>query len=197
MKASFRVSGLAFTKFLIAFEDPQILPASMFEMKVHALRNSTHYMSMENPLTWDYVSMFISQAISSPSYSFTGDSKQPVKLIKTGSSAFKNRIPSSTTPNTQPTKNKKSQSGSGSSSRDKKESEKSGDKNSGDEGVKTPEVVPETMAERFAREKRRRDEMERQSREHLFEDGGESQGETESDEDAEEIGEEEEEMIEL
>lgn len=155
----------------LSFEDPENLPASTFEIKVHALRNSTHYMSMVNPLTWDYVSTFMSQAISSPSYSFLGDAKNPIKLIKTGSSAFKNR--SATSPNSQPTaKKSKSQSQSQSSgSTDKKSTNSKNTGSTAKDNTKVPEeVVQETVAERFAREMRRRDEMERQSKEHLFED---------------------------
>ena len=185
----------------LSFEDPESLPASTFEIKVHALRNTTHYMSMVNPLTWDYVSTFISQAISSPSYSFSGDSKIPIKMIKTGSSAFKNRSAPTTSPNSQPTaKQSKSQSQSGSSTNKKSPGGKSSESGNKDETLKTTEPVQETVAERFAREMRRRDEMERQSKEHLFENG-EGDGSTESvaEEEAEEIedDEEDENVIEL
>ena len=183
----------------LSFEDPESLPASAFEIKVHALRNTTHYMSMVNPLTWDYVSTFISQAVSSPSYSFSGDSKIPIKMIKTGSSAFKNRSAPTTSPNSQPTaKQSKSQSQSGGSKNKKSPGGKSTDSGDKDETLKAAEPVQETVAERFAREMRRRDEMERQSKEHLFENG-DSSSESVAEEEAEEVedDEEDENVIEL
>ena len=66
--------------------------------------------------------------------------------------------------------------------------------------MKTTEPVQETVAERFAREMRRRDEMERQSKEHLFENGdGDGSTESVAEEEAEEIedDEEDENVIEL
>ena len=85
--------------------------------QVHALRNATHYLSMVNPVTWDYATTFMSQAISSPSYrcalltsarkrrpltharthahptplSFSGEADSPIKLVKPGVSPFKSR----------------------------------------------------------------------------------------------------------
>ena len=158
----------------LSFEDPETLPGSMFALKMHALRNSTHYMSMVNPLTWDYVSTFMSQAISSPSYSYSGDTTSPIKLIKTGSSAFKNR----SAPKTPPTKSPSMKSSKLPKSSESKKSESS--------ETKKEQPPPETVAERFAREKRRRDEMERQSREHLFEDDDKQSSEDDADNEDEE-----------
>lgn len=186
-----KIATIDAVKKRLSFEDPQSLSADMFAMKVHALRNATHYMSMVNPLTWDYISTFMSQAISSPTYSYTGDYKSPVKVIKTGSSAFKSRnTPPVSAPTSQPSIRKQKQP-----SPDLEKKTSGGSKTGGEkkEGEKKEEV-PETVAERFAREKRRRDEMDRQSRESLFEDG-----DTQTEGDAEEVAEEEEEenIIEL
>ena len=60
-------------------EDAESLPDS-FAMKIHALRNGTHHMSMVNPVTWDYLSTFVSHAV--PLYDFDGDGAAPVKLKK-------------------------------------------------------------------------------------------------------------------
>ena len=189
-----KIATIDAVKKRLSFEDPETLPASMFEMKVHALRNGTHYMSMVNPMTWDYVTTFMSQAVSSPSYSFSGDPKTPIKLMKTGSSAFKNR----SAPPASSTGSKKSKAQS------EKTGAKSGggaggvgEKKSGDsrETVKTPEVVQETVAERFAREKKRRDEMDRQAKESLFEDGDDDSQSNEAEET--EGGDDDEEIVEL
>lgn len=192
-----KIATIDAVKKRLSFEDPEALPGNTFALKIHALRNSTHHMSMVNPLTWDYLSTFISQAISSPSYSYSGDVKSPIKLIKTGSSAFKSRSPptgsGSGSPSSLPTIRKSKLPKAPENS---KATEQSGDKNSGESAEVQP-PTPETLAERFAREKKRRDEMERQSREHLFEDG-DSEGEVEGG--ADEVGdddEEEESVIEL
>jgi hypothetical protein len=137
----------------LSFENPEAMSADMFDLKVHALRNGTHYMSMVNPPTWDYVSTFMSTASSSPSYSYTGDYKSPIKLMKTGSSAFKSRTASASTPNSQPTSKKNKQS-----------TEKKTAGTDSKPKVEETQQKVETVAEKFAREKRRRDEMERQSR---------------------------------
>lgn len=171
-----KIATIDAVKKRLSFEDPEALPGNSFALKIHALRNSTHHMSMVNPLTWDYLSTFMSQAISSPSYSYTGDAKSPIKLIKTGSSAFKSRTPPTGSPSSLPTirKSKLPKAPEGA-----KSTEKSGEKTSGESAEAQP-PAPETLAEQFAREKKRRDEMERQSREHLFEDGdGEGEGEVE------------------
>jgi hypothetical protein len=169
----------------LSFENPEAMSADMFDLKVHALRNGTHYMSMVNPPTWDYVSTFMSTASSSPSYSYTGDYKTPVKLIKIGSSAFKSRTAASSTPSSQPTSRKSKQS------TEKKTTT----------GSKTPveelQQKQETVAEKFAREKRRRDEMERQSREQLFENSDSQNSADNEDETEESADEDDENIIEL
>jgi hypothetical protein len=168
----------------LSFENPEAMSADMFDLKVHALRNGTHYMSMVNPPTWDYVSTFMSTASSSPSYSYTGDYKSPVKLIKTGSSAFKSRTAASSTPNSQPTSRKSKQS------TEKKTTTATGSKTP----VEEAQQKQETVAEKFAREKRRRDEMERQSREQLFENS-DSQNSADNEDETEESAEDDDENI--
>jgi hypothetical protein len=173
-----KIATIDAVKKRLSFEDPQILPASMFEMKVHALRNGTHYMSMVNPLTWDYVTTFMSQAQSTPSYSYSGDYRQPVKLIKTGSSAFKSRSASSGgSPSSQPTVKKSNVEKEKNVKADKADNTEKktqpAEKSTGEEAI--PQPVPETLAEKFAREKKRREEMEKQS--NLFEEDREEEEE--------------------
>jgi hypothetical protein len=54
----------------LSFEDPESMPADAFAIKVHAMRNGTHHISMVNPATWDYLSTFVSHAIGTPLYDF-------------------------------------------------------------------------------------------------------------------------------
>ncbi len=54
----------------LSFEDVEDMPYDQFGLKVHAVRNGTHYLSMVNPITWDYLNTFVSTAVSSPLYSY-------------------------------------------------------------------------------------------------------------------------------
>jgi hypothetical protein len=70
------------TKLRLSFEDLDTLPADHFAMKLHALRNGTHSMSMVHPATWDYLNTFVSQASISPLYDYTGEGQTPFQLMK-------------------------------------------------------------------------------------------------------------------
>jgi hypothetical protein len=70
-------------KLRLSFEDIDTLPADHFAMKLHALRNGTHFMSMVNPSTWDYLQTFVSVAVASPLYDYSGDGNFPFQLMKT------------------------------------------------------------------------------------------------------------------
>lgn len=175
----------------LSFEDTHSLPADMFSLKLHALRNATHYISMVTPTTWDYVSSFISQSVSFPTYSYSGDYKSNIKLLKTGSSDFKSR--SSNAPSNLPTVKKNKQSSPQSLLFPlNKESAITGSSREGGNNAKndlSPEIEQQqdTVAEKFSREKRRRDEMERQYREHLFEDENGQEIEDSNDEEEENV----------
>lgn len=54
----------------LSFEDVEEMPYDQFGLKVHAVRNGTHFLSMVNPITWDYLNTFVSNAVSSPLYNF-------------------------------------------------------------------------------------------------------------------------------
>lgn len=70
-------------KLRLSFENVEDLPVDHFALKIHALRNGTHFMSMENPLTWDYATTFMSHAVASPLYGFKEhDRKDIVRLVK-------------------------------------------------------------------------------------------------------------------
>lgn len=69
-------------KHRLSFEDADALPADHFAMKIHALRNGTHYMTMVNPTTWDYMNAFVSSALASPLYDFSGEGNAPLALMK-------------------------------------------------------------------------------------------------------------------
>ena len=76
----------------LSFEDAESMPADSFALKVHALRNGTHHMSMVNPVTWDYTSTFVGHAVGTPLYDFEGDASTPVGIKKLApSTSFRDR----------------------------------------------------------------------------------------------------------
>ena len=175
----------------LSFEDTEALPAENFAIKVHALRNGTHSLSMVNPVTRDNLHNFVAHALGVMLLSYDGEGTVPVQIVKTGaaSSAFKDRSARFTQPPT---------SGGGSKSK-RRGGKRDGDGDTADQGSsggsgadsgKAPE---ETEAERQARESRRREQMERQARERLFEET-EGEGEGGEDQDSDEG---EDELIEL
>lgn len=70
------------SKYRMTFEDPDGMPADYFALKVHALRNGTHYQSMVHPITWDYLNTFVSSAASAPLYDYQGEADRTVHLMK-------------------------------------------------------------------------------------------------------------------
>lgn len=94
-----RYVSLDANKRRLGFEDAESLPADSFAIKVHALRNGTHHMSMVNPVTWDYLSTFVSHAVGTPLYDFNGDGAAPIKLKKVvPATAFRDRSQPRQTP---------------------------------------------------------------------------------------------------
>ena len=55
-------------------QDMQYIDYQDFAMKVYAIRNQTHFMPMVNPITWDYLTTFVSHAIGTPLYDYTSAS---------------------------------------------------------------------------------------------------------------------------
>lgn len=79
-KVKFAVTDAS--KYRMTFEDPDGMPADYFALKVHALRNGTHYQSMVHPITWDYLNTFVSSAASAPLYDYQGEADRTVHLMK-------------------------------------------------------------------------------------------------------------------
>ena len=192
----------------LSFEDAKRLPASEFALKAHALRNGTHFMTMENPMTWDYLHTFVSHAVGTPLFDYE-DNEGPVGLVKTGAttSSFKDR---SKFQQQQYSRSQQDDSGAG-TGRSKQSRGAAGRKEGagpddsqgqgqgqgqGQEQGQAPTETPEEKAAREReKEARRREQMERQAKERLFEqhaEGGEGQGEGEGQEE-----EEEEDVVEL
>jgi hypothetical protein len=170
----------------LSFEDAAALPAQDFALKVHALRNGTHSLTMVNPVTWDYLNTFVSHAVGSPLFSYDGDGSEPITLVKTGAgptSSFKDRS----------AKFRQQQQGGGSSSGSNRRSRSSQTNTGDDSGSKTEAPPPpeETEAERVAREAareaRRREQMERQARESVFESVESAGGDGGSEEEEEDL----------
>jgi len=171
----------------LSFEDAAALPAQDFALKVHALRNGTHSLTMVNPVTWDYLNTFVSHAVGSPLFSYDGDGSEPITLVKTGAgptSSFKDRS----------AKFQQQQQGGGSSSGSKRRSRSSSQTNAGGDSGSKAEAPPppeETEAERVAREAareaRRREQMERQARESVFESVESAGGDGGSEEEEEDL----------
>ncbi|RYH11065.1 hypothetical protein EON65_38995, partial [archaeon] len=68
------------SKLRMSYENVEDTPHDAFPVRLHALRNNTHYMTMVHPVTWDYMNTFVSQAIASGLTDFQGDKRQLVKL---------------------------------------------------------------------------------------------------------------------
>ena len=75
-----------------SFENPHELTPDLFGLKAYALRNSTYYMNMINPVTSDYLNTFVSKAIGSPLRSFEGKSNETYSLLKVSSAVFKRKL---------------------------------------------------------------------------------------------------------
>lgn len=184
-------------KLRMTFEDIDGMPHDYFALKVHALRNGTHFQSMVHPITWDYLNTFVSSAVAAPLYDYQGDSDETVHLMKVKDLRAKKEREAKRRAAQEQAKEKKrskAENSQGSSSKTKKSGSKastqkrSKDPNSEErihkevnEGEK-PEVIinhddmanveDAALAEqnRRERERARREEMERQQREYLFTD---------------------------
>lgn len=193
-----KIATIDGSKVRLSMENSQDYPTDQFALRLHALRNGTHYLSMVNPPTWDYTNTFVAQAIGNPLYGY--NDAEGIRLIKSTTAerqkARKDKAsgkkqspkkdpPSTKKPDTMPNKD---DSSSGSSDRDSSSS--SSGSGSGESAA--PQEISE--AERVRRERLRRDEMERQEREHLF---GYGSGKDEEEETTEAVEDMEEDIIEL
>lgn len=114
--------------------------ADSFALRMHALRNGSHFLSMTSPATLDYMLSFAAQALGSPIEAY---SAAEVKLLKVSSSAFKDRTRSA------PVSSGSGSGGSGGSGRStRKTAQKSAQKSDGQQG----------SAQRSADEDRRGDQ---------------------------------------
>jgi hypothetical protein len=78
-----RFAALDATKKRLSFEETtEFVAADNFALKLHALRNGTHYITMVNPATWDYLTTFVGQAVGTPLYGYTGDGNVRTHLVK-------------------------------------------------------------------------------------------------------------------
>jgi len=178
----------------LSFEDAAALPAQDFALKVHALRNGTHSLTMVNPVTWDYLSTFVSHAAGTPLFSYDGDGSERISLVKTGAgptSSFKDRSAKFQ----QQQQQQQQQQGGGSSSGSKRRARSSSQTNTGEDSAGSKAEAPpppeETEAERLvreaAREARRREQMERQAKESVFESVESAGGDGGSEEEEEDL----------
>lgn len=165
----------------LSFENPEEISADMFGLKVHAIRNGTHYYSMVNPVTWDYLSTFVSHAVGTPLYEYSGDGNTPISLLKLSSPVF-----------TRKSSKKKVSSDSSKKSKattdDEEDEDDSEDEEKIEEQSKSYTSSSNTDdADIKERERIRRERMDRQSRERLFEDDDEPVTSYSTEEEDEEI----------
>lgn len=189
--AKVKIASVDGQKRRLSFEDYEELTPDLFSIRLHALRNGTHYLTMQYPPTSDYLSTFISQSSGLPLSEFTGDGSEVIKLIDPvkATAAKRNKEAQAAAAKNKkaaPKADSKSSTASTSSSGTKDSS--AGNKGSEDKEAEKPEL---TEAERVRKERQRREEMERQEREHVF-NGGEEVAVEEPDETVDE-----EEFIEL
>lgn len=130
----------------LSIEDIPSMPADNFAVKVHALRNGTHFLSMQNPPTRDYLDTFVSHALGAPLYEFNDYNGIPIKLIKTPI----------------PKKEKKPKAKKADKAKKEKESQADPEPEAGQ-----PEMTEE---ERIAKERKAREYMERQEKLHSIEE---------------------------
>eukprot|EP01032_Pedospumella_encystans_P009616 gene9616-11309_t len=163
-----RIAAVDAKKKRLSFEETgDYLPAEDFALKVHALRNRTHYLSMVNPVTWDYLDTFVSQTIGTPSYDFTGEVDTPVTLnkIKTAEEieALKAKIAARVAAR---------------AARTAASAAEAANAASGAAGGAAAETDPAALeAERVRKERLRREQMERQAQEHVFDEAEDAESE--------------------
>ena len=165
------------TKRRLSFEDVDAMPSNHFAMKLHAIRNGSHYMSMTNPSTFDYLSTFISHSLSAPISQYNHQDKYALITInKTQKSAFKNR--------NQNFDNHNNNNGNSKSKKSKNDND-----NTDKDNDTIEREIEEVKRRNREKERLRRERLEREAQENLYGDGSESSGSNDE--------EEEEEIIEL
>eukprot|EP01034_Spumella_vulgaris_P029480 gene29480-36542_t len=206
-----KIAAVDANKKRLSFEDASTSPAEDFGLKFHAVRNGTHYISMVNPVTWDYVNTFVSHALGAPLNGFTGEGDEPIRLEGPNSAALNaaaEEKAAKTRAKLQKKRNKRAkQQKAAYEAAAAAQAEKEGEEKVAPKTDATPAVnVDPTEVERQRREKERlrREEMDRLEKAHLFDeseggDEGEVDDQSEGDEGQGEDGgdEEEESLIEL
>jgi hypothetical protein len=196
-------------KLRLSFEDFNVLTTDTFGIKLYALRNGTHFLEMLNPPTWDYIDTFISHAVSVPISDYKKITNQKaITLVKPkaggGRSTYSKKAPkepkkkesvdADDQESGRRTKASKSSASSSTKSKSKakeesvQEEEQEDDEVDDQEEVQSPEKIKMEQAER---ERKIREQMDRQQREHLY-DSTESEEEMssstgEDDEDVESV----------
>lgn len=165
------------TKRRLSFEDIDAMPASNFAMKLHAVRNGTHYMSMTNPSTLDYLSTFISHSLSAPISHYNHQDKYALITInKTQKSAFKNRNQNYDSYNQQ--SNSKSKT---SNNNDNTNANTDKDKDT------MEKEIEEVKRRNREKERLRRERLEREAQENLYGDSSDDTNESNDNDEEEEI----------
>lgn len=163
------------SKLRLHYENVEEMPADAFALRLHALRNGTHYMSMVNPVTWDYLETFVSQALASSLGDYVTD-KQKVRIVapyakKAVKKPKKDKVPAEKTAETAEPK------------------EPAAKKEAAEEVRPDPaEVEAAARAEQAHRERLIREQMDRKEKEYLFETGTDD---VDAEEETEEEGDEE------
>eukprot|EP01036_Dinobryon_divergens_P033469 gene33469-43255_t len=197
-----KIASIDGTKRRLSFEDYEDLTPDIFSIQLHALRNGTHYLTMQYPATSDYLSTFISRSNGLPLGDFIGDGTETIRLIdpvkaaaakrnKEAQAAAKSKkaAASKTAGKTSTSTGKKEGTSAGDGSDVGGAGASSGSSTTASGEEKAPEI---SEAERVRRERQRREEMERQEKEHVFSGGEEDEGDGGGGDSAEEASEEEE-----
>lgn len=179
-----RIAAVDAKKKRLSFEETgDYLAAEHFALKIHALRNGTHHLSMVNPITWDYVNTFVSQTLETPMYGFSGDGNEAVTLNKLKSpeaieaARAKRAARASAAANPKPAATSASDTASATTEVD-------------------PAVAEAERVERIRKERLRREQMEKAAQEHLFggaEDADSDESENNEDGEGDNEGEDEDE----
>ena len=79
-----RIAMIDGSKRRLSYEDIDLIPSDSFGLKVYALRAGGHYLTMTNPLTYDYLTTFVSYAFSQPlsEYTDTAESPKNIKILR-------------------------------------------------------------------------------------------------------------------
>eukprot|EP00595_Chromulina_sp_UTEXLB2642_P001343 CAMPEP_0196768580 /NCGR_PEP_ID=MMETSP1095-20130614/42958_1 /TAXON_ID=96789 ORGANISM="Chromulina nebulosa, Strain UTEXLB2642" /NCGR_SAMPLE_ID=MMETSP1095 /ASSEMBLY_ACC=CAM_ASM_000446 /LENGTH=225 /DNA_ID=CAMNT_0042138433 /DNA_START=412 /DNA_END=1086 /DNA_ORIENTATION=+ len=145
----------------LSFENPNLLPHDSFALKAYAIRNGTHYQTMVNPLTYDYLSNFVTNAVGSPLYDYQGDGHVPISLLKLSSPVFKRKSNDEEDIEDEEASTKKPKGSKKKPNKKEKESTKSDSK----KGSSNDEDIHQKEKERIKREN-----MDRQSKQRLYDD---------------------------